>query len=249
MHWDAPVTVAVFRKRRGKERQALCMSLYIHAGILYIAQLQGVIGTDVPPELRFWPKMFIEACKKFALQNGLREVRVPKAATLISFLDPYGRALTEDLRKNVPRIRRNMELIYDKNALDLGLVADGDWFKWRNARAIRNHQTSVIRRATPLAHSLALTAAATAILFQVHTNQIVPHRLVYFYLLPLLLITIAYSHRIAILCAGVALLCADYFLQDPIYSFYTSEYPDLIWFAALAAIQMKVARRLFPRCR
>ena len=66
MHWDAPVTVSIFRKRRGKERQALCMSLYIHSGILYVAQLQGVPGTDLPKELRAWPKIFIEACKRFA---------------------------------------------------------------------------------------------------------------------------------------------------------------------------------------
>ena len=73
MHWDAPVTVSVFRKRRGKERQALCMSLYIRSGILYIAQLQGVPGTDIPAELRPWPKMFIEACRKFARQEGYKK--------------------------------------------------------------------------------------------------------------------------------------------------------------------------------
>ncbi len=28
MSWDAPITVSVFRKRRGKRRRALCMSLY-----------------------------------------------------------------------------------------------------------------------------------------------------------------------------------------------------------------------------
>ena len=92
MHWDAPVTVSVFRKRRGKERQALCMSLYIRTGILYIAQLQGVSGTDIPGASAL-AKNVHQAYKKFASQEGLQEVRVPKASTLTSYLNPYGRAL------------------------------------------------------------------------------------------------------------------------------------------------------------
>jgi len=66
MHWDAPITITVFRERRGKKRQALCMSFYITNGALYIAQIQGVWRTDVPKELRAWPKIFIEACRTFA---------------------------------------------------------------------------------------------------------------------------------------------------------------------------------------
>src|SRR5262249_29962335 len=125
-----------------KERPALCMSLYIRSGVLYVAQLQGVAGTDVPAELRPWAKMFIEACKEFACQQGLREVRVPKASTLDSFRFPFARAktLTEDLKQAVRRIRRDMELLYDRNALQAGLVPDGDWFKWQIARSIPGYQ-------------------------------------------------------------------------------------------------------------
>lgn len=238
MHWDAPVTVSVFRKRRGKERQALCMSLYIRSGILYIAQLQGVPRTDMPEELRPWPK-------KFARQEGLREVRVAKASTLISFLNPYGRALTEARKKAVPRIRRDMELIYDRNALDLGLVPDGHWFKWQNARPVWDLPLNITRRATAVAVSFALMAITTAILFNAHADG--AHRLIYFYLLTLVLIALLYTDWIALMSAGVALLCADYFLQDPVYSFYTSEYGDLIWFAVLAAFAIKATRKLFPR--
>ena len=245
MHWDAPVTVSVFRKRRGKERQALCMSLYIRSGILYIAQLQGVPRTDMPEELRPWPKMFIEGCRKFARQEGLREVRVAKASTLISFLNPYGRALTEARKKAVPRIRRDMELIYDRNALDLGLVPDGHWFKWQNARPVWDLPLNITRRAIAVAVSFALMAITTAILFKAHADG--AHRLIYFYLLTLVLIALLYTDWIALMSAGVALLCADYFLQDPVYSFYTSEYGDLIWFAVLAAFAIKATRKLFPR--
>jgi hypothetical protein len=246
MHWDAPVTVSIFRRRRGHERQALCLSLYIRSGILYIGQLQGVSRTDIPEEFRPWPKMFIEACKKFACREGLREVRVPKARTLVSFRYPYGRdkSLTEGLKKAVLRIRRDMELIYDSNALQLGLVPDNDWFKWHNPKAIRSHQS---RRAFPIAVSLVLMAATTTILFQLHDSEATPQRLVYFYLLPLALVAILFTDGIAVLCAGVALFCADFFLQDPVYSFYTSEYDDLIWFAALAALTIASIRRLLLR--
>jgi hypothetical protein len=249
IYWDAPVTVTVFRKRRSKERPALCMSLYIRSGVLYIAQLQGVAGTDVPAELRPWPKMFIEACKKFACQQGLREVRVPKASTLGSFRFPYGRAktLTEDLKQAVLRIRRNMELLYDRNALQIGLVPDGDWFKWQNARSIRGYQLSISQHATRIAASLGLMAATTAILFQVHANdEPAPQRLVYLYLLPVVVIAVLYAGRAAMLCAGAAILCADYFLQDPVFSFYTAEWNDLIWFAVLAAFAIKITGSLLP---
>jgi Domain of unknown function (DUF4118) len=249
-HWDAPVTVSVFRKRRGRERPALCMSLYVRSKVLYIAQLQGVAGTDVPAELRPWPKIFIEACKKFACQQGLREVRVAKASTLDSFRFPYGgsKTLTEDLKQAIPRIRRNMELLYDRNALQAGLVPDGNWFKWQNATSIRSYQLSRSQHATRVAASLGLIAATTAILFQMDGND-EPQRLVYFYLLPVVLIAVLYTGRAAMLCAGVAILCADYFLQDPLFSFYTAEWVDLIdliWFAVLAAFAIKTTGNLLP---
>jgi hypothetical protein len=244
MHWDAPVTVSVFRKRRGKERQALCMSFYICSGNLYIVQLQGVRGTNIPKELRPWPKMFMDACKKFACEQGLREVKVAKASTHF----PYGpRTLTEEEQKAVPRIRRDMELLYDKNALELGLVPDGNWFKWQNANSIGDYQPTILRRAIPAAASVALTAATTAILFQAHDSQATPQGLVYFYLIPVVLTAIFSTARIAILSAGMALLCADYFLQDPTYSFYTSEYDDLILFLVLAGLGIKAVQKLIPR--
>lgn len=93
-------------------------------------------------------------------------------------------------------------------------------------------------------------AATTAILFYVHTTQTAPQRLVYFYLLPVIFIAVVFSGRLALLCAGIAVLAADYFLQDPIYSFYNSnilEFGDSIWFAILAALSIKTTRMLLPR--
>jgi K+-sensing histidine kinase KdpD len=93
-------------------------------------------------------------------------------------------------------------------------------------------------------------AATTAVLFYVHTTQTAPHRLVYFYLLPVILIAVVFSGRLALVCAGIAVLAADYYLQDPIYSFYNSnilEFGDSIWFAILAALSIKTTRMLLPR--
>lgn len=107
----------------------------------------------------------------------------------------------------------------------------------------------MLQRIIAIAVSLALMAATTAILFYVHTTQTAPHRLVYLYLLPVMLIAVLFSGRLALVCAGIAVLAADYYLQDPIYSFYNSnilEFGDSIWFAILAALSIKTTRMLLP---
>ena len=137
MHWDAPITISVFRNRRGKRRQALCMSLYVIGDNLYIKQLQGVSQTNAPSELRAWPKMFIEACRMFAKKRGFKTVRVPRSNSLYSYHNPgLNTDLLPDARERaVKRIRRDMEFLYDKNALELDFVPDGYWFKWINPKA------------------------------------------------------------------------------------------------------------------
>ena len=132
MHWDAPVTVSVFRQRRGKKRQALCLSMYLVKHVLYVGQIQGVAGTDAPKELRDWPKLFIESCRTLARQEGLRGVWIPKADALYAYRNPgLSSQLTAKARENaLRRIRRSMELLYDTNAIELGFVSDGAWFKW-----------------------------------------------------------------------------------------------------------------------
>ena len=108
----------------------------------------------------------------------------------------------------------------------------------------------MLQRIIAFAVSLALMAATTAVLFYIHTTQTAPHRLVYFYLLPVILIAVLFSGRLALVCAGIAVLAADYYLQDPIYSFYNSnilEFGDSIWFAILAALSIKTTRMLLPR--
>ena len=136
VHWDAPVTICVFRRRRGKDRPALCMSLYVNGGTVNIVQLQGVLHTDPPKEIRLWPRTFIESCRTFVRQEHLKAVKVAKADSLYSYRNPYvNPELPLEAREEaVQRIRKSIELIYDVNALALGFIPDGDWFKWENSK-------------------------------------------------------------------------------------------------------------------
>jgi K+-sensing histidine kinase KdpD len=104
-----------------------------------------------------------------------------------------------------------------------------------------------------LAVSLGLVAAVTAILWQVNLTTGGSHHLVYIYLFPVALIAAFYNGRLAVLCTAVALVCADYFLQEPLYSLANDnplEYGDLVWFAVLAATGIKFIRVLVrPRAK
>jgi K+-sensing histidine kinase KdpD len=95
--------------------------------------------------------------------------------------------------------------------------------------------------------SLALMWAVTVILWRVHVTTGGSHHLVYVYLFPVALIAGLYNGRIALFCALLALPCADYFFQEPIYSLINDdprEYGDLVWFALLAATGIKSIRVL-----
>ena len=106
-------------------------------------------------------------------------------------------------------------------------------------------QMLVVKGTYSFAVSLALIAAVTAILWQVNLTTGGSHRLVYFYLFPVALIAALYNGRLAMLSTAMAMACADYFLQEPLYSFANDnplEYSDLIWFAVLAAAGIKFIR-------
>jgi len=80
--------------------------------------------------------MFMEACRKFAYQEGFKEMRVPRAASLYSYHHPYVRPelLPEARERALQRIRKSMEMLYDANALELGFIPDGRWFKWMDPK-------------------------------------------------------------------------------------------------------------------
>ena len=102
-----------------------------------------------------------------------------------------------------------------------------------------------LKGAHPIAVSLSVILAATTILWYIKLNATSSHHLVYFYLLPIVLIAGLYNGRTAVLCTAIALVGADYFLEDPMYSFVDNdlrEFGDLVWFVLLALTAIKVAR-------
>jgi K+-sensing histidine kinase KdpD len=97
-------------------------------------------------------------------------------------------------------------------------------------------------KALPMAVSLAIVAAVTAILWRIKVSVGGSHQFVYFYLFPVILIRVLFSDALAALCAAIASLLANYFLQDPLYSLYNADpldYGDLIGFFLLSLLAIK----------
>jgi K+-sensing histidine kinase KdpD len=99
----------------------------------------------------------------------------------------------------------------------------------------------------PVAVSVGLLLTVTAVLWRVNLTAAGPHHLVYIYLFPVALIAVLYNGCLALLGIGIALICADYFLQKPLYVLGSDnplEYGDLFVFALLAATAIKFIRLL-----
>jgi len=109
----------------------------------------------------------------------------------------------------------------------------------------------VLKGLTPIAASLGMMSAATVLLWLAHLTTGGSPGLIYIYLFPVALIAALYNGRIAVLCTGLALVGADYFFQEPIYSLANDnprEYGDLVCFAVLAVTAIKFIRELIrPR--
>ena len=97
-------------------------------------------------------------------------------------------------------------------------------------------------KALPLAVSLAIVAAVTAVLWRIKLTVGGSHQFVYFYLFPVILIRVLFSDALAALCAAIASLLANYFLQDPLYSLFNADpldYGDLVCFLVLSLLAIK----------
>jgi K+-sensing histidine kinase KdpD len=102
----------------------------------------------------------------------------------------------------------------------------------------------------PIAVSVGLLLAVTAVLWRINAIVAGSHQLVYLYLFPVALIAALYNGRLALLATAIALICADYFLQKPLYVLGSDnplEYGDLFVFALLAITAIKFIRRLLRR--
>ena len=108
----------------------------------------------------------------------------------------------------------------------------------------------LVKAALPVTVALTVVSAVTAVLWYFKLAMFGPDHPVFFYLLPIALVTIFYGSFPALLGVLAATLCADYFLYDPLYSFDISsrvEFGDLSCFAFLALIGVKCASELFWR--
>ena len=99
----------------------------------------------------------------------------------------------------------------------------------------------------PIVVSVGVIMAATAILWQLRLAANSSQHLIYIYLFPVTLIAALYNGRLAVLSTVIALLCADFFLEDRLYSFvdeHRLEYGYLFVFVLLAVTAIKFIRLL-----
>ena len=104
-----------------------------------------------------------------------------------------------------------------------------------------------LRGVLPIAVSVGLVLATTAVLWRINSTAAGSYHLIYVYLVPVALIAALYNGRLAVLGTGIALICGDYFLQKPLYIFGNDnplEYGDLFCFALLAITAIKFIREL-----
>jgi K+-sensing histidine kinase KdpD len=104
-----------------------------------------------------------------------------------------------------------------------------------------------LKGVSPIAVSVGSVLAVTAVLWHINSTAAGSYHLVYIYLFPVALIAALYNGRLALLGTAIALICADYFLQKPLYSFGNDnplEYGDLFVFALLAVTAIKFIRVL-----
>jgi K+-sensing histidine kinase KdpD len=104
-----------------------------------------------------------------------------------------------------------------------------------------------LKGVSPIAVSVGLVLAVTAVLWHINSTAAGSYHLAYIYLFPVALIAALYNGRLALLGTAIALICADYFLQKPLYIFGNDsalEYGDLFIFALLAVTAIKFIRVL-----
>ncbi len=97
----------------------------------------------------------------------------------------------------------------------------------------------MITRAIPVAVSLTVVGLVTALLWYFRRAGAGPLHPVFFFLLPVALLTIFCGRLPALLSASLATACSAYFLYDPVYSFQVTnrlELGDLVCFGVLALI-------------
>ena len=102
-------------------------------------------------------------------------------------------------------------------------------------------------KGVPIVVTVGLVLTVTAVLWRVDSTAAGSHHLVYVYLFPVALIAALYNGPLALLAIAIALICADYFLQKPLYVLGSDnplEYGDLFVFALLGVTAIKFIRAM-----
>ena len=108
----------------------------------------------------------------------------------------------------------------------------------------------IMKRAEPVAVAFGVVAVATAVLWIVKQSAANEQHPVFFYLLPIALVTMLYGSLPALLGVFFATVLADFFLYDPFYTMSVSswlEFGDLACFALVALVGVKCTNELFHR--
>lgn len=132
---DAPVVLSVWRR----DRRAMVMSVYFLGKCLYIRQLQGAYGINMPSDLE-WAKRFVGACQTFSCAAAFEQIRLVRASELVQYHNPrnWARARRgETLEEAKARVRKKMLIHYDQTAQQLGFKSEGRWTIWRPSPATR----------------------------------------------------------------------------------------------------------------
>jgi K+-sensing histidine kinase KdpD len=111
----------------------------------------------------------------------------------------------------------------------------------------------MVKRAVPLAVSLAVVCLTTAILWSLRMAGDELRHPVFLYLLPIAVLAIFFGSLAALVCAPAATACAVYFLYEPLYTFRMAnglEIGDLVVFLVLALFGVKCTEELLrPRAK
>ncbi len=107
---------------------------------------------------------------------------------------------------------------------------------------------SVLKAAISVTVTLAVISAVTGVLLYFKLATLGPVHPIFLYLLPAALVVMLYGPRPALLAVVTAVICADYFLYDPIFVFDIpgrEEVSDVACFALLALLAIKCVHELF----
>lgn len=126
--WETPLGFTV----RDSEGSCIALGLEFHGGFLCVRQLQGVRGRRIARKYRHWPQILIEIAQDYAIDQGLRGVKVYRAHTSLFYWYPDFGSLEEDkdffaMREDLRiRLRRR----YDGTAREMGFVLKKKYGEW-----------------------------------------------------------------------------------------------------------------------